>query len=87
MGDALGILHDAQEFRAQDAVLNSIMAELALIIAPMGNDLRAIHLWTQRNGTCDALSRLTDGAAIPEILSTAKQMSRPTLNYKVLGNR
>ena len=53
----------------------------------MGHDLRAIHLWTPRNDTCDALSRLTDGKEVPSILSTAKQMRRPTLSYKVLGDR
>ena len=84
MGDALGVLHDAQKFRARDSVLNAVMAELALIIAPMGHDLRAIHLWTQRNETCDALSRLTEGAAMPEVLSRARQMSRPKLQYRVL---
>ena len=84
MGDALGVLHDAQKFRAKDSVLNSIMAELALLIAPMGHDLRAIHLWTQRNKTCDALSRLTEGATVPDILSTVKRVRRPSLNYRVL---
>ena len=85
MGDALGVLHDARKFRAKDAVLNSIMAELALIIAPMGHDLRAVHLWTQRNETCDALSRLSDGAKIPEVLIMARRMSRPALKYRVLS--
>ena len=75
MGDALGVVHDAQKFRAKDAVLNSIMAELALIIAPMGHDLRAVrkdqswkgldiratHIWSERNDVCDQLSRLAPG--------------------------
>ena len=65
-------------------MLNSIMAELALLIAPMGHELRAIHLWTQRNKTCDALSRLTEGAAVPDTLSTVKRVRRPSLNYRVL---
>ena len=42
-----------------------------------------VHLWTQRNGTCDALSRLTDGAMIPEVLSKVRRVSRPTLKYRV----
>ena len=33
---------------------------------------------------CGALSRLTDGAVVPEILSTVKRVRRPPLNYRVL---
>ena len=36
MGDALGVLHGAQKSEANDVVLNWIMAEAALILAPMG---------------------------------------------------
>ena len=67
MGDALGVLHDARRFRAKDKVLNLIMAELALIIAPMGQELRTAHLWTQRNSTCDLLSRLAEGKGVPVV--------------------
>ena len=35
-GDALGCLHDAVSFKARDPMLNRIMAELALQVAPMG---------------------------------------------------
>ena len=58
IGDALGFLHDAVKLRAEDPVLNAIMGDLALLIAPTGMDIRFAHVWTQRNGTCDALSRL-----------------------------
>ena len=85
MGDALGVLHDARKFKAQDRVLNEIMAELALIVAPMGQDIRAAHLWTQRNTTCDLLSRLKEGKQIPEALSQTTRTQRKVLSYKVLG--
>ena len=68
MGDALGVLHDATKFRANDPILNSLTAELALILEPMGHDLRAVRLWTQRNSTCDGLSRLSEKKAIPDSL-------------------
>ena len=58
IGDALGVLHDAVKLRAKDPVLNAIMGDLALLIAPTGKDIRCAHIWTQRNVTCDALSRL-----------------------------
>ena len=69
IGDALGVLHDAQKFRAADPILNNVMAEIALLLAPMGRDVQAIHLWTQRNTTCDMLSRLTEQPTIPECLA------------------
>ena len=39
--------------------------------APMGHDLRAIHWWTHRNETGDALSRLSVRKELPTVLSTA----------------
>ena len=83
MGDALGVLHDACKFRAKDAVCNSIMAELALILAPMGYDLGAVHLWTQRNSTCDDLSRVAEGKAIPPALKDTKRCQKKPLNFRV----
>ena len=86
MGDALGVLHGAQ-FKANDAVLNLVMAEAALILAPMGRDIRAIHLWTQRNVTCDRLSRLQKNRAdIPELQGVKRSM-RQILECKVLSSR
>ena len=56
-GDALGVLHDARSFRARDPVLNRIMAELALHVAPLGFSIATVHVWSEHNATCDALSR------------------------------
>ena len=83
MGDASGALHDACKFRAKVAVLNSIMAELARILDPMGHDLRAVHLWTQRNATCDDLSRVAEGKAIPPALKDTKRCQKKPLNFRV----
>ena len=85
MGDALGVLHDARRFRAKDKVLNLIMAELALIIAPMGQELRTAHLWTQRNSTCDLLSRLAEGKGVPEKLTTTMRTKRKAMRCQLLG--
>ena len=86
IGDALGVLHDAQKFRAADPILNSIMAELALVIAPMSHELRVIHLWTQRNTTCDALSRLTVSRELPDSLQSVKRIKRRSMSYRVSGH-
>ena len=50
-GDALGVLHDAVSFKARDPMLNRIMAELALQIAPLGLSVSAIHTWSECNAT------------------------------------
>ena len=84
MGDALGVLHDARRFKAKDKVLN-IMAELAPIIAPMGQELRTAHLWTQRNSTCDLLSRLAEGKGVPDKLTTTMRTKRKAMKYQLLG--
>ena len=60
-GDALGILQSMLRFKAKDPILNAIAGELAYLIAPIGFDLRAAHIWSERNVTCDYLSRLKPG--------------------------
>ena len=85
MGDALGVLHDAQKFRAADPALNNIMAEIPLLLAPMGKDVQAIHLWTQRNTTCDMLSRLAERTVIPECLARVQRVKRREFVYRVIS--
>ena len=36
-------------------------AEMAYLIAPSGLDLRAAHIWSERNDVCDHLCRLAPG--------------------------
>ena len=60
-GDALGVLQSMLRFKAKDPVLNAIAGELAYLIAPIGLDLRAAHIWSERNVVCDYLSRLPPG--------------------------
>ena len=60
-GDALGVLHSTLRFKAKDPVLNAIAGELAYLIAPVGLDLRAAHIWSEKNEICDHLSRLAPG--------------------------
>ena len=77
LGDALGVLYDVMKLRARDSVLNSVAGEMALVLAPLGLDTRAAHLWTQRNCGCDALSRLLKGQSceLPQ-LQAATEVSR-----------
>ena len=56
-GDALGVLHDAIKMRARDKRVNSVIAEIALTIAPHGFELNALHVWSEWNGVCDEFNR------------------------------
>ena len=77
VGDALGILQDALKLRAKEPVLNGIMGELALQLAPLGADTRAAHIWSERNSTCDALSRLQQDQQVElPLLRNAKRVRR-----------
>ena len=57
-GDALGVLHSLLRFKAKEPVLNAIAGELAYLIAPLGLDLRAAHIWSERNDVCDHLKQI-----------------------------
>ena len=70
-GDALGVLADAMKFRAKELVLNKLMAELALSIAPYGFEISTAHVWSKQNDMCGKLSRLALDARILDTLSHA----------------
>ena len=86
IGDALGILHDALKLRAKDTVLNSLLADSALILAPMGLHISGAHLWSQRNKICDALSRMKRGSQPPERLKTVVRVAAKRPTFHVLGS-
>ena len=81
IGDALGVLHDAVRLKARDPILNLIMSEKALVIAPSGGDICAARLWTERNSDCDELSRHQPWATpTAGALHNAQRLSMPRLN-------
>ena len=86
-GDALGVLYNVLRFKSRDPVLNAIAGELAQLVAPLGLDIRAAHLWSERNDTCDKLSRMKDGEAcnLPE-LQQALRVKRLTTPRFWLSN-
>ena len=83
--DALGVLHDALKLRAKDATLNALLADTALIMAPLGLQVNGAHLWSQRNATCDALSRLQKNEGVPERLRQATKSTVERPAFKILG--
>ena len=58
-GDALGVLTDVVKLRAKEPVLNKLAHDMSLSMAASGLDLRAAHIWSERNVVCDLLSRRT----------------------------
>ena len=69
MGDALGILQAAVKFKAKDVAVNALYMELALIFAPHGVELSAVHVWSENNVLADTVRRLDEGAVLPPILA------------------
>ena len=85
VGDALGVVYDALKLRSSDRILNAVMGELALVLAPMGKHLTGAHLWSERNSTCDALSRMSTASQLPPELETVKRTNRGPPQFKVLS--
>ena len=82
-GRAAGRVENA----STEPVLNAIIGELALQLAPLGADVRAAHVWSERNKTCDALSRLRHGEQpkLP-LLREAVRVRRPLTPRKLLDS-
>ena len=82
--EALGILHDARNFRAKDKILNEVMAELALFRAPMGQELRTVHCGPKGSPSATSFT-LSEGHQIPVELSNAMKMERKPMKFQLLG--
>ena len=68
VGDAEGILGALTRLRSADDIVNRMAMELALWIAPRGLTLEGVHIWGEENAIADALSRLSQGARVPQQL-------------------
>ena len=55
----------------------AIAGELAHLVSPLGLDIRAAHVWSERNEICDQLSRMKDG----------EECTRPELQQAVRVKR
>ena len=76
IGDAQGVLQAAIRGKAKMPKLNVIIAEIQLQLAHTKYDLTALHIWSERNATCDQLSRLSEGASLPEVCSRWQRSPR-----------
>ena len=68
LGDALGVLQGATQFHSKDPAINKLFMELALIVVEAGREIHAEHLWSEKNNMADDLSRLHEGAKLPQQL-------------------
>ena len=88
VGDALGVLFGASALHSKDSHINKLFMELALILAPTGRCVEAIHVWSEDNELADKLSRLT-GESEDEIPTSLLQVSRTvwsaTTDWKIVN--
>jgi hypothetical protein len=68
-GDAEGIMKSMVTFGAKSPRINALAREAALVAAPLGLELAAIHIWSEENSWADALSRVAEGVALPSVFS------------------
>ena len=82
-GDAPGVLHSMLLFKAKDPVLNAIAGEPAYLVAPMGLDIRAAHVWSERNEICDKLSGMADKGSCdqPELRQATRAKRKQAPNF------
>ena len=86
MGDALGIMHNAIKFNSKDPVINLMCMEVALLFAPVGAELEAVHLWSEHNDLADALSRLQEGALFPELCTKVPPALHVEMAFELLAS-
>ena len=65
-GDAQGVLQSVLARRAKCPQINKIIAETQLILGATMYDLYAAHVWSEHNDVADSLSRLNEGATVPD---------------------
>jgi hypothetical protein len=85
VGDTLGVLQGAVKFKAKNSIINPIVMELALLFAPVGAELSAVHIWSEDNVLADALSRLDEGAVLPPLLTKVPRGLPRRDGFRVLG--
>ena len=90
IGDAEGILGALTRLRSADEVVNLMAMELALWIAPRGLALEGVHIWGEEDAVADKLSRLSQGARVPQQLQEIQRenlLPRGKGVWKFLGTR
>ena len=71
IGDALGVLFGSAMLKNKDRIINNIMQDLALVVAPPGQHIDCIHVWSEQNELTDYLSSMTDNSDLPHAVRDA----------------
>ena len=69
----MGVLFGTAVLRSKDKHINKLMMELALLLAPTGRCIDALHIWSEDNDLADALSRMNTNDDAPNILKTVSR--------------
>ena len=80
--DALGVLCGAATLRNRDRAINTLLMDLALLLAPSGRCVEGLHIWSEENTEADALSRLCQGAVVPQRLSAIPRTAWPEAAWR-----
>jgi len=76
----------AVAFRGQDPVLSAIVMKLALLFAPKGALLSAMHIGSVNYALANTLSRLAKGAVLPPRLAKVLRSDPSRDGFYILGN-
>ena len=57
IGDASGDIRDLVAMRAKSTIVNCLVKQAAVHLAPLGLDLLGVHVWAEHNTAADELSR------------------------------
>ena len=87
VGGAMGVLQDAIRYRSREPIFNGMMGEIALLLAPSVADIRAAHIWSERNTICNALRRIRmeSNVKLPA-LSHAQCVKRKPTPHNILDS-
>ena len=82
------MLYGAARFRSKDSQINRIFMEMALLAAPRGTTLEAIHIWSAGNRLADTLSRLeNEELPLPPLLAKVPRTLLGDGGLRILGRK
>ena len=84
----LGVWKALVALKSASTPVNNIAKEVVLHLAPIGHDLRGIHIWSEVNVLADGLSRVGFGEQVHGRLNTVPwqyMASRGWETWRVLG--
>ena len=78
MSDSKAALGAASRLRSPAALMGALAAEIALALESLGMELVEVkHIPGTSNKSADALSRLSEGAALPQMLDHVPRLPAP----------